>query len=130
MATFEGGCLCGRVRYRLAGPLADVVACHCRQCRRTSGHFAAMTSVPMARFEIARDDDGLAWYRSSDHAQRGFCRHCGANLFWNPDGEDRIAVTGGTLDGPLGVVTSLHIYCAEKGDYYEIDPEAEQKATY
>jgi hypothetical protein len=130
MATFDGGCLCGRVRYRLSGPLSDVVSCHCRQCRRTSGHYAAMTSVPMARFELTHDDDGLAWYRSSDHARRGFCRHCGSNLFWKPDGEDRIAVAGGSVDGPLGVETALHIFCAEKGDYYDIDPDAEQKPTY
>lgn len=129
-ATFDGGCLCGRVRYRLRGPLRDVVACHCRQCRRTSGHFAAMTSVPCAHFELVTNDDALTWYRSSDHARRGFCRHCGSNLFWKPDDEDRIAITGGSLDGPLGVETSLHIYCAEKGDYYEIDPEIEQKQTY
>ena len=44
-----GGCLCGAVRYRVAGPLRDVVACHCAQCRRSSGHFAAATA---ARYEV------------------------------------------------------------------------------
>ena len=40
-----GGCLCGAVRYRVAGPLRDVVACHCGQCRRSSGHHAAATAA-------------------------------------------------------------------------------------
>jgi hypothetical protein len=39
------GCLCGAVRYKVHGPLRDVVACHCSQCRRTSGHFAAFTAT-------------------------------------------------------------------------------------
>ena len=47
-----GGCLCGGVRYRATGPLRPVIACHCGQCRKTSGHHAAMTSVPLARFAL------------------------------------------------------------------------------
>ena len=129
MTVFQGGCLCGAVRYEASGPLRDVVACHCSQCRKTSGHFAAMTSVPLARFYLVRTE-GLAWYQSSDRAKRGFCRKCGGNLFWKPEGEDRISITGGSFDGPLGVETSLHIYCGSKGDYYAIDPEIEQKDTY
>ena len=38
-----GGCLCGAVRYEIRGPLRGVIACHCSQCRRTSGHYVAMT---------------------------------------------------------------------------------------
>ncbi|MGO1081292.1 GFA family protein [Inquilinus sp. CA228] len=44
MADQTGGCLCGAVRYRVTGPLRPVVACHCSQCRRTSGHVAAFTA--------------------------------------------------------------------------------------
>ena len=40
-----GGCLCGGVRYRVAGRLLPVVACHCGQCRRTLGHFGAYTGA-------------------------------------------------------------------------------------
>ena len=40
-----GGCLCGGVRYAIRGELRGVIACHCAQCRRTSGHHSAMTSA-------------------------------------------------------------------------------------
>lgn len=129
MTIFHGGCLCGAVRYEATGPLRDVVACHCTQCRKTSGHFAAMTSVPLARFTVTSGET-LDWYHSSDRAKRGFCKVCGSNLFWKPEGEDRISITGGSFDGPLGVETSLHIYCAFKGDYYAIDADIEQKDTW
>ena len=54
--THSGGCLCGGVRYRATGPLRPVVACHCVQCRKTSGHHAAMTSVPRADLALEADE--------------------------------------------------------------------------
>ncbi|RFB78584.1 GFA family protein [Methylovirgula sp. 4M-Z18] len=124
----HGGCLCGAVRYEAEGELRNVIACHCTQCRKQSGHFAAMTSVPHDRFVITKDD-GLSWYSASPLAQRGFCRICGSNLFWQPTGERRISITGGTFDGPLGVSVAMHIFCADKGDYYEIDEGVKQLAA-
>jgi hypothetical protein len=122
-AERTGGCLCGAVRWQARGRLRAVIACHCRQCRKTSGHFAAMTSVPDDRFTLTRDD-GLAWYRASDSATRGFCRLCGSSLFWKPEGEARISIAAGSVDGPTGVTIAAHIYCADKGDYYAIADDA------
>ena len=44
--VIAGGCLCGAVRFTAEGPFRPVVACHCSQCRRTSGNFVAATGVP------------------------------------------------------------------------------------
>src|ERR1700733_15535666 len=93
--THSGGCLCGGVRYLIRGALRDVIACHCTQCRRTSGHHAAMTSAASDDL-LLTSSSTLAWYRSSATAERGFCRVCGSNLFWRPDGEGRTAITAGT----------------------------------
>ncbi len=80
-----GRCLCGAVRYQIRGPLRAVVNCHCGQCRRTHGNVAAYTSAARADL-VLTEDHGLKWYRSSEVAQRGFCRDCGASLFWEPLG--------------------------------------------
>lgn len=114
-----GGCLCGAVQFELRGPLRDVINCHCIQCRRTHGHFAAYTSVAPDRFTL-REDRGLAWYRSSEIARRGFCRICGSSLFWEPADGSRISVAAGTLDAPTGLTTADDIFLADKGDYYDI----------
>lgn len=50
--THTGGCLCGGVRYAIRGELRGVIACHCSQCRRTSGHHSAMTSAPNERLSL------------------------------------------------------------------------------
>lgn len=125
-ATHSGRCLCGGVRYETRGPLRDAIACHCSQCRRTSGHYHAMTSVPNAGLTLI-SSASLTWYRSSDGAERGFCRVCGGNLFWRPTGEDRTAITAGTLDTPTHIRLREHIFVADKSDYYEIDDNLPKK---
>jgi hypothetical protein len=114
------------VRYRIRGALRDAIACHCGQCRRTSGHHAAMTSASAEDLTLVSSET-LSWYRSSASAERGFCRVCGSNLFWRPEGENRTAITAGTLDSPTGIKLMEHIFVADKGDYYSIDDGLPQK---
>ncbi|MDJ1009291.1 MAG: GFA family protein [Paracoccaceae bacterium] len=112
----EGRCLCGAVRFTVSGPMRPVVACHCVQCRKTSGHFVAATSAPRARVEIAGD---VTWYASSPEARRGFCGTCGSSLFWDGGGS-YLSIHAGALDGATGLALAGHIFVADKGDYYEI----------
>jgi hypothetical protein len=117
MAT-GGGCLCGAVRYRVTGAMRPVVYCHCGQCRRTHGHFAAYTAA--AREAVVVEGDGLRWYESSPGVRRGFCGTCGASLFWERVGGARVSVAAGTLDGPTGLAAEAHIHVADAGDYYAL----------
>ncbi len=122
MPEVRGSCLCGQVQYVVTGPLRPVVACHCAQCRKTSGHHVAATSAPRDSITITGD---VTWYVSSDTARRGFCATCGSQLFWDGVGEN-LSIFAGTLDGPTGLKTAGHIYCADKGDYYEIADDLPQ----
>ena len=117
--TARGGCLCGAVRYETEGPLRPVVACHCTQCRKTSGHHVAATSAPRDGVVI---EGRVQWYQSSAEARRGFCPVCGSNLFWDGPGS-HLSIFAGTLDAPSGIRLEGHIFCADKGDYYNIDDD-------
>ena len=112
----HGSCLCRAITYRVTGPLRQVVACHCGQCRKTSGHHVAATSAARDKVEITGD---VTWFHASETARRGFCRICGSNLFWDGRGVN-LSIFAGTLDAPTGLAIKGHIYCADKGDYYEI----------
>lgn len=116
----SGGCLCGGVRYRVRGALRDVIACHCSQCRRTSGHFVAASGAPSADITLTNADT-LVWYSSSEEAQRGFCNRCGGNLFWRPAGGAWTSIMAGTLDPPTGLRIRQHIFVADKSDYYTLE---------
>jgi hypothetical protein len=114
-----GGCACGAVRYEVRGSLRGVVNCHCGMCRRLHGAFGAYTKATNADLTVT-EDRGLAWYQSSKKARRGFCRECGASLFWQPKGFDTTSISAGSLDQPSGLATIGHIFTAEKSDFYDI----------
>ncbi|MFD0917527.1 GFA family protein [Pseudahrensia aquimaris] len=99
--------------------MRPVVACHCQQCRKQSGHFFAATSCSSDDLELITDET-LKWYEASDFAKRGFCGVCGSALFWRRDGGTETSILAGTLDDTGGVKLERHIFCADKGDYYEI----------
>jgi hypothetical protein len=107
------------VKFEVAGDLPPPDACHCTKCRKHSGHFFASTDVPKASLMIMGEDH-LRWHQSSDKARRGFCGTCGSSLFWDPIARDWIGVAMGAFDGPTGTGLHVHIYIADKGDYYEI----------
>lgn len=124
--THHGGCLCTAVRFAVSGPLRSIIACHCEQCRKTSGHFAAMTSTRIADIAIT-SSQSLRWFRSSATAERGFCAICGSNLFWRPIGSDTMSIAAGSLDTPTGLAIEKHIFAGAKSDYYRIEDGLPQR---
>jgi hypothetical protein len=123
-----GSCLCGGVTFELHGALRNSVACHCVQCRKTSGHYVSATQVGAGQLKITKDTT-LQWYRSSSLAERGFCGRCGSSLFWRHEGDNgATSVMSGTLDGASGITTEKHIFVADKGDYYTIADGTPQHA--
>ncbi|MGH1369807.1 MAG: GFA family protein [Maritimibacter sp.] len=124
MSRHHGSCLCGAVTYEARGDLRPSIACHCTQCRKTSGHYWSATQVPDSDL-IITEQGALTWFRSSPTAQRGFCNRCGASLFWRKDGEGATSIGSGTLDGASGLHTAKHIHVEDKGDYYTL-PESER----
>ena len=116
-----GSCNCGGVKYTVTGPLREVIACHCGQCRKQSGHFYAATNVADNDLHI-EDSGSLKWYAASEDAHRGFCGECGSALFWKRVDSDTTSVLAGTMDGDAGgIKLDRHIFVEDKGDYYEID---------
>ncbi len=124
-SVHTGGCLCGAVRYRVDGPLRPIVMCHCTQCRRMTGHVMAATAARCTDFRLLSEGE-LEWYESSSEARRGFCGRCGSTLFWEGVGLDRISIAAGSLDDTRGLGVACHIFVADKGEYYEIEPGAPQ----
>lgn len=112
--TRDGGCMCGRVRYRTEGAPRWVLTCHCESCRSQSG-------APMLTWAGFRDDR-FQWaggapktYASSAGVERLFCADCGTPMVFRSQrwaDETHIAVT--TLDDPESVAPRAHVHAAEK----------------
>ena len=131
--TASGHCHCGAVDYRVSGELRPIICCHCEQCRRTSGHFVAATACRPEQLTI-EGEENIKWYSASSSAERGFCQHCGSNLFWKPTHGKHWSIWAGSIDRPTGLKATRHIYVHMKSDYYDLDdglPQFEEEyVTY
>lgn len=118
-----GGCLCGKVRFRVAEPAGEVAACHCNMCLRwCGGPFLAIQSAAPLEFE---GEENIVRYRSSEWAERGFCGACGSNLFYYliPNGE--YAVSVGALDDKDSLEFVSQIFIDEKPAWYAFANDVE-----
>lgn len=122
MATLTGGCLCGAVRYEIAGLLRHITHCHCSMCRKGHGAaFATYATLSRRRFRLTAGESEIRAYRSSPNVTREGCRVCGSPLFWcRSDHPDVLEVALGSIDGdPVGR-PEAHIFVASKACWFEI----------
>jgi hypothetical protein len=98
MTTHEGGCHCGRVRFRVTASLDPVIACNCSMCAK-KGNLHLI--VPPERFELLAGGDAIATYQfGTMTARHQFCRHCGIHPFYVPRSDpDKIDVNVRCLEG-------------------------------
>ncbi|WP_417247722.1 GFA family protein [Celeribacter sp.] len=123
---FKGSCLCGAVTFEAAKTAKEAVACHCSQCRKVTGNFDVSVEVAKSYLTI-HDTTSLRWYHTTK-VRRGFCATCGSHLFFDPPHLDWVGVAMGAFDAPTGVRLAQHIFCADKGDWYEITDGLPQNA--
>ena len=98
MKTYEGGCHCGRVRFRVTGDLDETVDCNCSLCGMKG--FLHLI-VPPQRFECISGESELTTYQfGTKTAKHTFCRVCGVHPFYVPRSDpDKIDVNVRCLDG-------------------------------
>jgi hypothetical protein len=96
--VFEGGCHCGRVRFRVTADLDGVTECNCSICRKKG--FLHLIVAP-EQFELLSGRDDLTTYRfNTGTARHTFCGHCGIHPFYVPRSDpDKIDVNVRCLDG-------------------------------
>ena len=115
---FEGGCLCGSLRYCARGEPVDVGYCHCRMCQRSSGAPAlAWASFPADAFGYTEGTP--ANYRSSSKARREFCQKCGTQIAFREDGGATVDLNVGSLDRPAALAPQYHIWTESRIPWFD-----------
>ena len=79
--SLNSSCLCNGISLKIKGEFRPVINCHCIQCAKTHGNYAAYTSV-LEENIVFKSKKTLKWYKSSTKAKRGFCNNCGASIFF------------------------------------------------
>lgn len=113
--SMTGGCLCGAVTFVAENVETDMEACHCGQCRRWSGSPIMAAGVGRVEFSGA---EHLRRYDSSEWAERGFCRECGANLFYRLKQADKYVLWVGAFDDQAPFRLAGEIYVDDKPPGY------------
>ena len=126
---FEGGCLCGAVRYILMAAPNYVYFCHCRDCQRESGSpFVTDMSIDRAALQIAGP---LSRYtRTGDSGKavhRNFCTNCGTTLLTEFDVDpEHVAVKACSLDDPSWIAPDRHLFVSRTHSWLKIDDGLKQ----
>lgn len=130
--TFEGGCSCGKVRYKMASKPLIVHCCHCSWCQRQTGSaFAVNALIEADRVELLQGEvAGLVLDTPSGAGQRiSRCPSC-KTAVWSEyligaRGIDDVTyfIRVGTLDQPEKMPPDVHIYTSTKQPWVILSPE-------
>jgi hypothetical protein len=113
----SGGCLCGAVRFTATPADNEVGVCHCSMCRRWSaGPFMVRDCGTSLKVE---DKASLGAYRSSDWAERAFCKACGTPLYYRLIDKDMYFVSAEAFDESKDYAFTTQIFIDEKPAYYD-----------
>ena len=127
--TSRGSCLCGGVKFKTNGFHRQVSNCHCIQCMKTHGNFAAYTALKDINVKFITKRT-LRWFKSSKKAQRGFCKKCGASIFFKMNKSSTISISAGIFDKSLKLKTIRNIFTKNKLKYYSLGSNIPKFSRY
>jgi hypothetical protein len=116
--TFDGGCGCGELRYRLSTPPMFVNCCHCRDCQRQTGTAFVLNAIIEAdRVTLLSGDPQPSRMPTDSGRPHDIyrCVRCGTAVWsvYNGRAELRF-VRVGTLDDPTRLAPNAHIFVRSK----------------
>ncbi len=130
---YEGGCLCGDIRYRLTGPSLFETQCCCRDCQLATGT-GHTTIVGVDRSQLKVDGEPKIYTSEGDSGgwvSRHFCGKCGGRLYTSGSMPGNVVmIQAGSLDNPSAVTPQNVIYAKEAVSWDHFDPELEVFELY
>ncbi len=107
--VLEGGCACGRLRFRAEGEPKRVGLCHCMTCRKISGSpFGAFAMYDAGR--VTMEGPHRSW--AEGETRRSFCPECGSRVFSTSGDEVEIGL--GALDEPNRLAPTYELWVIRK----------------
>jgi hypothetical protein len=111
--TYDGGCLCGFVRYRMTTKPLIVHCCHCRSCQRQTGSaFAVNALIEPDRVQLLEGEVEVV-DAPSDTGKGQKISHCPKCRIqvWSKHAESAVwFVHVGTLDEPDRLPPDIHVF--------------------
>jgi hypothetical protein len=132
ITMYQGGCLCGTVRFEVHGPIRNIVYCHCSQCRKAQGSaFATNGVVEASDLHFVAGEDNLSRFAQSPDQARYFCQSCGSPIYSESTARPHLRrIRLGTLESAIEERPMAHIFASSKADWEEICGDLPQYDAY
>jgi hypothetical protein len=133
--SFEGGCTCRDVRYRMTSKPLFVNCCHCRWCQRETGaSFALNAMIEADRVVLLSGSPEVVNTPSNSGKGQKItrCPRCRIAVWSNYSGAgDAVRfVRVGALDEPDRLPPDIHIFTASKQPWVVLPPGTPAVAEY
>lgn len=133
--TFEGGCSCRHLRYRMGSEPLIVNCCHCRWCQRETGTaFALNALIESGRLTVLEGEPEFIHTPSeSGKGQRiARCPHCKVAVWSHYAGSGDVVsvVRVGTLDDPDRFPPDVHVHTESRQPWVVLNPDVPSFEQY
>jgi hypothetical protein len=122
LIIYQGGCLCGHIRFSATAPALKPHTCSCTMCQRHSGALTvAWVEFPSASLEWTGAGGAPATWRSSSYSSRAFCPVCGSTM-GAIDDKPVIALVLGVFDKPAAKTLApvAHSYVSKRPKWWQL----------
>ena len=129
---YNGGCLCGAVRFEITGSIQNIVYCHCSLCRKAQGSaFATNGIVKTDDFIILSGEHNLTAFESTPGQSKFFCKTCGSPIISKTESQpEQVRVRLGTIESDIEERPSAHIFATSKANWEDLCGELPQHEEY
>ena len=133
-STFDGGCACGTLRYRMQSAPMFVHCCHCKDCQRQTGSaFVLNALIETNRVQLlsgAPQPSSMPTDSGKPHTVFR-CPQCGTAVWSEYGGGAALRfVRVGTLDEPTALPPDVHIYTRSKQPWLTLPDGVPSFETY
>ena len=116
----RGSCLCGAVKYEVAGEAKRFYHCHCSRCRKATGtgHASNLFLQPATLTWLIGQEHVRA-FKVPDAARftNQFCGICGGRVPRQPEGIDSVLIPAGSLDDEAPIRPQARIFTGSRASW-------------
>lgn len=129
---YKGSCLCGKIKFTVNNSIANIIYCHCSQCRKAQGSaFATNANVKASDFRFISGEDNLTAFPSTKNQTKYFCKTCGSPIMSkNTSTPEKIRIRLGTIESDITERPGAHIFVSSKANWEMISGELPQYDEY
>ena len=115
-------CTCGQLTATVEGEPSRISVCHCLDCQRRTGGVFSM----QARFaleDVTTRGEGVTYARvggSGATMTKTFCPRCGVTVFYQNEGDPRIAIPVGTFADPSFPAPTVSVFEKRKHGWVQM----------